>query len=691
MQPMATDFFARQDAARRNTSYLVLLFVLGMLGITLAIYFLITTLLYFGVDEQARDASMFLSPGIFLGSAGGSGAVVGLASFIKSMELSSGGGGHVAESLGGQLLTHDTHDPLEKRLLNVVEEMAIASGVPAPPVYIMRNEPGINAFAAGYSPQDAVIGVTRGCLETLNRAELQGVIAHEFSHILNGDMRINIRLIGLIFGILVIGLIGYYTLRAASVSGGRRSNDKNNGAAALLALGLGLMVIGYIGTFFGNIIKAAVSRQREYLADASAVQFTRYPDGIGGALKKIGGLQQHALLESPKASEVSHMLFGEGVPNLASIFATHPPLDKRILAIDPHWDGKFITPQPSEAPQPEPAPSEKRKPRTPADALRDRLPGGLPPWMVLAGAAGALGGDEAEEPKPMESGTLRTSVDTIGQPSGDHMVYAQIIREHIPEELQTAAHDPYHARAIIFALLLNDDPAPRQKQIDVLTHRGDPGMASETARLWTAVSQLPNQYRLPLVEITMSTLRQLTETQRTQLFANVDALIHADEKIQIFEWILQQLLQHHLTAKPKPPRMKYRTLAGLEKPISVLLSIMAQASGREPERIQAAFQAGAERLKPLAVELLAGNECGPSALSGALSMLYDSAPQVKQQIIRALEAAIGADGTVTLTEAELFRVMADLIGCPVPPLLPGQLPSEQAAAPDAALQNAPAQ
>lgn len=689
---MATDFFARQDAARRNTGYLVLLFVLGMLGITLAIYFLITSLLYFGVDEQARDASMFLSPGIFLGSAAGSGSVVGLASLFKSMELSSGGGSHVAESLGGKLLTHDTHDPLEKRLLNVVEEMAIASGVPAPPVYIMRDEEGINAFAAGYSPQDAVIGVTRGCLETLNRAELQGVIAHEFSHILNGDMRINIRLIGLIFGILVIGLIGYYTLRAASFGGSRRSsNDKGNGAAALLALGLGLMAIGYIGTFFGNIIKAAVSRQREYLADASAVQFTRYPDGIGGALKKIGGLQRHALLHSPKAAEVSHMLFGEGVPHLASIFATHPPLEKRILAIDPHWDGKFIRPQPTEVAEPEPAPSEKRKPRTPAEAMRDRLPGGLPPWMVLAGAAGALGGDEPEQSKPIESGTLRTSVDTIGQPSQDHMVYAQIIREHIPEALQTAAHDPYHARAIIFAMLLNDDPAPRQKQIDVLTQRGDPGMASETARLWTAVSELPQQYRLPLLEITMATLRQLTDTQRTQLFANVDALIHADERIQIFEWVLQQLLQHHLTAKPKPPRMKYRSLAGLEQPVSVLLSIMAQASGREPERIQAAFVAGAQRLKPLGLKLLSGNDCGPSALSGALSILYDSAPQVKQQIIRALEAAIGADGTVTLTEAELFRVMADLIGCPVPPLLPGQMPADYATATDSAMENAPVQ
>jgi Zn-dependent protease with chaperone function len=206
--------------------------------------------------------------------------------------------------------------------------MAIAAGMPVPPVYLIR-ENSINAFAAGFGIHDAVIGINQGTIDLLNRQELQGVVAHEFSHILNGDMRINLRIIALLNGILILGIIGGGLMRGSMFS---RSRDRG----ALIALGIGLLVIGYGGTFFGQLIKAAVSRQREYLADASAVQFTRSTQGIANALKKIGAHSTGSRIESPQADENSHLFFG-AIRSFSSMMATHPPLEARIKALDPNW------------------------------------------------------------------------------------------------------------------------------------------------------------------------------------------------------------------------------------------------------------------------------------------------------------------------------------------------------------------
>ena len=217
--------------------------------------------------------------------------------------------------------------------------MAIASGTPTPPVYMMQEEPGINAFAAGFTPSDAVVGVTRGCVGQLSRDELQGVIGHEFSHILNGDMRLNIRLMGVLFGILVVGLIGSILLRSSLYGSALQSrSSRGNSTQVLLIIGGVLMLVGFIGTLVGNLIKASVSRQREFLADASAVQFTRNPSGIAGALKKIGGFEAGSEMMNPHAPESSHMFFGRAVSSgFNSLFATHPPLEERIARLDSSW------------------------------------------------------------------------------------------------------------------------------------------------------------------------------------------------------------------------------------------------------------------------------------------------------------------------------------------------------------------
>ena len=322
---MATDFFERQDIARRNTSRLVLLFVLAVLAIMLSIDLLLAaTMGYLSRDPATGAIDWSLAGDLQLVGIAvvGTLVVVGGGTLFKIAQL-RGGGRVIVEELGGRRLNPDTSVPAERQFLNVVEEMVIASGTPAPPVYLLDEEEGINAFAAGFTINDAVIGVTRGAVERLPRDELQGVIAHEFSHILNGDMRLNIRLIGLLNGILIIGILGYFMLRVAAFSGSRhRRSSRDSSPLPMLALGAGLLVVGFLGTFFGNLIKAGVSRQREFLVDASAVQFTRQPAGIAGALKRIGGFLRGSTVQSPNAPEASHMFFGRATSGLKALFMT---------------------------------------------------------------------------------------------------------------------------------------------------------------------------------------------------------------------------------------------------------------------------------------------------------------------------------------------------------------------------------
>jgi Zn-dependent protease with chaperone function len=329
------DFFAHQQKARKSTKVLVVYFGIAVVCIIASVYFA-SLLIFHGFDTRQAgnaatqdlvlwDAMLFLR--VVLGTLG----VVIIGSLYKTAALAKGGSA-VAESLGGRLVDPDTTHPDERKLRNVIEEMAIAAGVPLPKIYVLDHETGINAFAAGHTPNDAAIGVTAGCVTLLDRDELQGVIGHEFSHILNGDMRLNLRIMGVLFGILCLSVIGRVLIYS-------RGGDR--GKSPLMLLGLALMFIGAIGVFFGRLIQAALSRQREFLADASAVQFTRNPAGLSAALQKIGGAGSQ--VHSAHAGEASHLFFSNGLgkPFLGAL-ATHPPLDKRIRAIDPAWNGTFL-------------------------------------------------------------------------------------------------------------------------------------------------------------------------------------------------------------------------------------------------------------------------------------------------------------------------------------------------------------
>ncbi len=669
------DFFEAQAAAHRTTLRLVGLFIGAVFALIALTVFLVAATIAFNMPPSGyislEKIFYALSPGLILGIGGSVIGVVIVASVFRHLSLSQGGRA-IAESLGGRQLPPNSKNRDERRVLNVVEEMAIASGLPVPPVYVI-DEDGINAFAAGYSPDDAVIGVTRGTLEMLDRDELQGVIGHEFSHILNGDMRLNIRLMSVLFGILVIGIIG----RSLLISRPRRgfsqssSSRRGGGAAQVAILGIALLMVGYIGTFFGNLIKAAVSRQREFLADASAVQFTRNPAGLAGALRKIGSLSATSKVRDGRAEEMSHMFFGPvggGRSQLFSGLATHPPLADRIRAVDPAWDGKFpaVTPR---AHQEEVASDTDRKfaaasqtlnpldPLNPGSAVLD----GLPP------AAGAvLGG-------VMAAGVLADSAaGRIGQVTPDDVDEAHVIIEGIPKPLYEASHDPYGARAMIYSLLLASDQDLLNTQMALLKERAEPGVPELIDDLRTAQKQLPAGQRLTLLQLAMPALKSLSEAQFRRFIDTLAALIRSDGSIHAFEWVLHQVLLKELSPHFEGVRRRRagrQSLGNLAPAIATLLSTVARTGQDDSEAARAAYAAAAASIELDDVSFEAEPDPNMARLSSAMRQLRDLHPLAQPRLLKACIQCVLHNGRILDAERDLLHGVAAALDCPLPPLV----------------------
>ncbi|MGE0624553.1 MAG: M48 family metallopeptidase [Pseudomonadales bacterium] len=646
------NFFQAQDDARKKTVRLALLFGAAVLSLILLTNLLVamvyvSTRGYVQVQPQSLTGLLATLPTetwifISLGVIG----VVGVASLYKYLMI-QGGGRTIAESLGGQLLTYDGTSGNTRRLLNVVEEMAIASGVPVPPVYLIP-ESSINALAAGFGPDDAVIGVNQGTVDLLSRDELQGVIAHEFSHILNGDTTINLRLIAILHGILFLGMVGYGILRGVRF-GGRRSNG--GGALPVLLLGVGLLVIGYSGTFFGNLIKAAVSRQREYLADAAAVQFTRNPPGIGGALKKIGGYSEGSTIRRPAATEASHMFFGQ-VRRLFlnPLTATHPPLEKRIRAIDPGWDGTY--------PVVTPVPLAEETQDTP-----DLAAPGLARGLATAAAAAGMVLEAGPEQVAERVGTL----DQAGLAS------AQTLIAGIDPALREAAHDPWGARGLVYAMLLDPEPAIRERQFTHLQAAAETGVPAYTARLTTPLAGTDLPRRLALVEMAMPALKALSRPQYDRFIRNLVELVKMDQRISLPEWVLHRLLVQELTPHfegPRRVRPRYGRIEQVADEIATVLSTLARFGQTGSEARAAAFAAGMETLNLRGSHLRGIDEAADenfNRLNGALRELRKLKPLAKPKVLKACAATVTADGHVSGTEGALLQGIAAALDCPLPP------------------------
>lgn len=644
------DYFEHQDKARKNTKVLVVYIVIAVLCIIPSVY-LASVLIFYGAQAKQPSGAplpelVLWDPKLFLYVVLGTLGVVIIGSLYKTAALAKGGSA-VAESLGGRLVNPNTTRPDERKLRNVIEEMAIASGVPVPKIYVLDDEKGINAFVAGHAPGDAAIGVTRGCMTLLNRDELQGVIGHEFSHILNGDMRLNLRIMGVIFGILCLAVIG----RVLIYSRGRR--DRN----PLMLLGLALIVIGAIGVFFGRLIQASLSRQREFLADASAVQFTRNPAGLSGALQKIGGVGSQ--VESAHAGEASHMFFGNGMgkPFLGAL-TTHPPLDERIRAIDPGWDGKFKA-------------ASIKTVEAESSRMAAKLTSSRSPFPTIPGMPGARAGAAGFATNAILMGAV---LPNLGKPTPLHLRYAEELRNSFPEKVQSAAREPLDATALVYAMLLSLDEALRAKQLTKLAKRAAPGIGETTAALWPEVAPIASRARLPLVNLALPALRQLRPDEFEQFSQVMQWLIESDHQIEIFEFVLQKIVRRHLTSQmgeTGPSSIQFDTLKPLIRDCSVVLSALANVSSSNAGDIEKAFRTGAPHLGARAdgLQLLPRPECRLEQLDTALDRLALAAPQIKKNLIEACVQVVGGDGLIQEREAELLRAVADTLDCPIPPLV----------------------
>jgi Zn-dependent protease with chaperone function len=650
------DFFERQDKARRHTAFLVFYFIVAVVLLIGAVY--LAVLLIFGglqlknaADETTASwsqASMFLSTAIAtLG-------VIGTGSFFKTLSLARGGRA-VAELLDGRLVNPNSTDAHERKLLNVVEEMAIASGVPVPQVYVMDGEPGINAFAAGHTASDAAISVTRGAMTTLTRDELQGVIAHEFSHLLNGDMKLNLRLMGLIFGILCLTVIGRVLIRTR----GRKN--------PLPLLGLALIIIGWVGVLFGRLVQAAVSREREFLADASAVQFTRNPSGLAGALKKIGGIAQGSEIQSDRAEEASHLFFANGLKSRFFGFATHPPLEERIKALDPSFDGNYpsvVLPDTGATTAPPPLPGVSHLAPPPPPPL---VPTAQPPPLPTV------------RPPPLPTAPAiiaqQTIVADIGKPRTEHLQYAVDLHQAVPSSIQSATRDPLGAHALVCAFLLAEDSISRDKQLEELGRSTSEAVRDETRRSWPDVQGIPPQARIPLVDLALPALRRLSTPQFEQFRSAVNALIASDEQTDLFEFMLQKIVMRHLDTRFYPERRpvtQFYDLRPLVRDAGILLSATAYAGADDATQAQAAFAKGAESLGRIArteIPWLPPTECDLKHLDAALDRFAQSVAQIKKNVLTACAETVAADGMIEQREAEILRAIADALDCPLPPFL----------------------
>ncbi|MCR9848958.1 M48 family metallopeptidase [Vibrio antiquarius] len=610
------DFFDHQDTARQRTGLLVFLFSLAVVTIT-GLVSVLSIGIYYGVTGEHFDQETALTyvllcfAGVLL--------VVTISSMVRLSALTSNGGRGVAESIGGKLISSNTLDAKHRQLLNVVEEMAIASGIPVPPVYVMQEERGINAFAAGMSIDDAVIGVTQGALDSFTRDELQGVIAHEFSHILNGDMRLNTRLIGVLFGITCIAHFGHLVLdnthHTSRVS--RSSSDSDKGFAVIMLIAIICLVLGWIGTLFGSMIKAAISRQREFLADASAVQFTRNDQGIAGALKKIGSHMAGSSLNTKASDEMSHMMFGQSkISGFSGLFATHPPLEERIRRIEPGWDGSF-----------------SQSSHLPTTSFEND------------NVSGFSSGTSTQPEKPTTA-----ELSEVGQ---------QLLNQ-LPSELIDIAREPYSARFIAFALIFDGSELQREM---IKSHI--PNVSQAQLLPWLDYD-LPLHLRFPLLELSIPALKSLSEGQKNRLCQVLRELSQTDDHYSLAEWCVINLLEKQLLESYGCTK-QIQSLKQLKESVFWLLRELAWVSHSQPEDAQRAFSSALTCLGFNDAELQPANK-NWGLNRAALELLLQLKPKSRRLFVKACRLAIESDGKVTVAEGELYRVIACFLEVPEPPL-----------------------
>jgi Zn-dependent protease with chaperone function len=623
------NFFRAQDDARSRTTKLVVLLVIAIVALIGGLYALAVV----GSSKVSRGGTLdWWQPELFLGTSGVALLVIVAGSLIRISALSAGGAS-IAIGLGGRQIHGRGASPGERRLLNVVEEMAIASGLPVPACYVLE-DPGINAFAAGNDPKDAVIGVTRGALDLLTRDELQGVVAHEFSHIGNGDMRMNLRLIGAVAGLLALTQLGYLLIRIAP-----RGRDGAKVGIPMMVAGAVVILFGLGGVFFSRVIQASISRQREYLADASAVQFTRNPLGLAGALKKVArGTTAPAAARVPRdrfeekdeddgspnlgfaQSEAQHMFFSSTPGFWDSLFSTHPPLEDRIRRIDPAFDGKL------------PAGPVARV-SDEADAPVSRLGGAAPTAAVPA-------------PAPTRA------------PTNLEIQEAVQFNGRFPETLRDALAEPIGAMGLAFAFVLSSDSAQREQQLASIVTLAGGEVALEARRLQPVVRALPAGFRLPALDLALPALRVLSPTQRTT-FRDALAGFGSSTEDGLVGLLVQGAVRRYLEL---PPPLGQAHGLTMPQHYGFVLSAVVHASSESAEGRQLAYERAADALGVALDPLLPPEAVDLAQVDGSLAALLKLSVAARRVFVRACGVAVLSDGQAEPREVEILRAVADSLG-----------------------------
>lgn len=639
------NFFEAQARSHSRSRKLILVMALAVATVVASVVAVVTAVVWLaGGHNLAPDYLSFLAVNstLPLGIAAGTLLVIAIASLLRIATLRQGGG-KVARELGGTLVSPGDTDRLRVRLRNVVEEMAIASGVPTPEIYVLDHEPGINAFAAGFTPEDAAIAVTRGTLEILNRDELQAVIAHEFSHIFNGDMRLNIQLMGPMFGILAIGLLGRILLQNSRVAGMQRG--RNSGGGLALLLGAGLAIIGYTGLLLARLIKAGVSRQREYLADASAVQFTRQSSGIAGALKKIAGYRDHSRIYANSGEEVSHMLFASGFRSISGLLATHPPLFERIKAVEPGFT------------------------KTQFDALQTR-----PDRLDTAQTANV--GPNGDSPSlaltPEHSRVSVTELlDTVGHPNETHYAAAQYFAGRIPQTIAASLESSHQVFLLLLAIMLHANPAQRARQLRYLQQQLGTTRLEHIEALYESLQTMQGEPRLALLNLALPLLRQQPASRLQYLEKVLEQLAMQDEALDLFEYLLLRVLRNYIrhVANPGKPR-KWKALRdpAMSSAAAALLTAFSENTNSNPAKDNQNPAAHGEQ------SAAASSTAWFQAIDSALLQLEDCLPHDRERVVAALMNAALDDGHISQPESELLRAICTILECPLPPVLAATWP-----------------
>ncbi len=662
------NFFEQQDRTRKRTFILLFFYVVAVIATILSVYAVVRIswylLLLYGESRSSYSHSpvsipfQFWEPQVFGVVTGIVCILVLLGTLLKIQELSSGGTS-IAKMLGGSQIMPNTVDPDERKVLNVVEEMSIAAGVPVPAVFVLKDEYAINAFAAGFSMRDAVIGVTQGAVKLLSRDELQGVIAHEFSHIFNGDMRLNMNLTGFLNGLLLLALTGKGILKGFG-RGRIRSSGRGGGVIlVIIVFALLLMAVGYIGVFFCNWIKSAVSREREFLADASSAQYTRNPGGLAGALKKIGGLSEGSFVRQTQAEEISHFFFANGVGlSGVSIFPTHPPLELRIKLLDPSFDGKF-------------------------PAIKSIASRGVPKARTRQATSQADQKVREWEKKiaifqaPMVA-TMQTSlagsfVAEVGTMTEASMSQAIEILEQLPKPLREAAMVLSGAVALVYGLLIDQfNPEVRAKQLEYLSQRADPAVYQALLRLLPDFANLKVAFCLPLLDLATPTLKTQSSALYHPFRENLEALIGMDPAVTVFEFALKQVVLHHLDfffGKAKKPVPIYSSLDKILPHCEVLLSYLAGAGHLTRNVAEEAFNKVSKGLATsYGWKFIPADALPSEKVEGSLGVMALAFPKVKEEFLKACVNCVEQDGKLDIRETELLRAFASALDCPIPPM-----------------------